>query len=167
VKQGTEIGKTAKEYMDSGKLVPDDLIIQLVKERLDSSDVKEKGWLLDGFPRTKEQAEALAAAGVHPEIFILIGIDDDKLVERVEGRRLDPETGKIYHLTYSPPPEEITHRLEQRSDDNPEKLKARLIEFHKHIEAVEGYFKDVLFKVDGTQGKENISEAIFGSLDKQ
>ena len=111
VKEGTELGKQAQAVMEAGQLVPDELIIGVVVDRLRQSDCVEKGWLLDGFPRTKPQADALNAAGMVPDCFLLLDVPQEVLVERVTGRRTDPETGKIYHLTFSPPEnEEIAAR---------------------------------------------------------
>jgi adenylate kinase len=104
--------------------VPDEVIIGVVKDRLLQPDCQTQGWLLDGFPRTKAQAEALASFGVSPSAFVLLNVPDELLVERVVGRRTDPETGKIYHLKYSPPPPDVpVDRLVQRSDDTEEKIK--------------------------------------------
>ena len=111
VKEGTELGKQAQAVMEAGQLVPDELIIGVVVDRLNQSDCVEKGWLLDGFPRTKPQADALSAAGMVPDCFLLLDVPQEVLVERVTGRRTDPETGKIYHLTFNPPEnEEIAAR---------------------------------------------------------
>ena len=96
--------------MDAGKLVPDELIIDVVCDRLKQDDCIENGWLLDGFPRTKSQADALAAAGMIPDCFVLLDVPEEILIERVTGRRTDPDTGKIYHMTYSPPPADIVDR---------------------------------------------------------
>ncbi|CAL1165718.1 unnamed protein product [Cladocopium goreaui] len=124
VKKGTELGKKAKGFMDSGApgakvvtLVPSELIVDLVKDRLLQDDVKEKGCLLDGFPRAPDQAQAMVDAGLDVEKFLVIKVPDDTLVERGCGRRLDPETGEIYHLKFRPPPEEAVDRLIHRSDD--------------------------------------------------
>jgi adenylate kinase len=112
----SDIGNAAKEFMDRGELVPDNVIIDLVVDRLAQDDCKANGFLLDGFPRTAAQAEALKEAGVEIDAFILMDVPAEVLVERVEGRRLDPETGKIYHMTFSPPEnDEIADRLTQRA----------------------------------------------------
>ena len=110
-----------------------------VKERLDEDDCKTQGWLLDGFPRTQAQAQALADSGITADCFVFLDVPDEVLVERVVGRRTDPVTGKIYHMTFSPPEdEEVLNRLEQRSDDTEEKVKVRLEQFHANVEAVKG-----------------------------
>ncbi|KAG5013847.1 Adenylate kinase 2, chloroplastic [Glycine max] len=119
---GSDNGKRAKQYMEKGQLVPDEIVVMMVKERLLKPDSKENGWLLDGYPRSLSQATALEALGFRPHIFLLLEVSEDVLVERVVGRRLDPVTGKIYHLKYSPPEtQEIAARLTQRFDDTEEK----------------------------------------------
>ena len=166
VAAGTEVGKQAKDFMDAGKLVPDEVIIGVVKDRLDEADCVESGWLLDGFPRTPAQAEALADAGVSADCFIFLNVPDEVLVERVVGRRTDPETGKIYHMTFSPPEdEEVLARLVQRSDDTEEKVKVRLVEFRANIDSVKGVYKDISVEVDGTKKPEEISATIVEAID--
>jgi len=166
VAAGTDVGKQAKDFMDAGKLVPDEVIIGVVKDRLDESDCVEKGWLLDGFPRTPAQADALAATGVVADCFVFLNVPDEALIERVVGRRTDPETGKIYHMTFSPPEdEEILARLEQRSDDTEEKVKVRLEQFHANVDAVKGSYTDIAVEVDGTQKPDEVSAIIMKSID--
>ncbi|TXG53370.1 hypothetical protein EZV62_022539 [Acer yangbiense] len=122
IASGSENGKRAKEYMEKGQLVPDEIAVMMVKDRLSQPDSQEKGWLLDGYPRSMSQATGLKAYGFEPDLFILLEVSEDILVERVVGRRLDPVTGKIYHLKYFPPEtEEIATRLTQRFDDTEEK----------------------------------------------
>lgn len=161
VKAGTDLGMKAKEYMDDGQLVPDELITGVICDRLKEDDCVEKGWLLDGFPRTKAQADALMAAGCAPDCFILLDVPEEALIERVTGRRTDPETGKIYHMTYNPPSDPaVLARLEQRSDDTADKVSTRFQEFETHISAIESCFTDRTIKVDGTADKSQISEAL-------
>ncbi|KAK8965038.1 hypothetical protein KSP40_PGU015500 [Platanthera guangdongensis] len=115
-------GKLAKEYMEKGMLVPDEIVVVMVKEFLLQTHLQENGLLLDGYPRSLSQAKALEDLGIRPDLFILMDVNENILVERVVGRRLDPVTGKIYHLKYSPPEnEEIARRLVQRFDDTEEK----------------------------------------------
>jgi adenylate kinase family enzyme len=102
VKEGTKLGKKASEYMTAGKLVLSELIVNLVKDRLAQPDIAERGCLLDGFPRAPDQAKAMVDAGIEVDKFVLIEVPDDTLVERGCGRRLDPETGDIYHLKSKP-----------------------------------------------------------------
>lgn len=161
----TEVGLAAKEYMDSGKLVPDDVIIGIVKDRLAESDCKENGWLLDGFPRTPAQADALASAGISADCFLFLNVPDEVLVERVVGRRTDPETGKIYHMTFSPPDdEEVIARLVQRSDDTEEKVKVRLEQFHANVAAVKGSYESIGIDIDGTKKPADVAEAVSAAI---
>lgn len=167
VSAGTEVGVQAKEFMDSGKLVPDDVIIGIIRDRLDEADCKEQGWLLDGFPRTAAQAEALAEAGCSADCFLFLDVPDEVLVERVVGRRTDPETGKIYHLTFSPPPaddEELMARLVHRSDDTEEKVKVRLEQFHANVAAVKGSYEDIMVSIDGNRAPADVSADIMESV---
>mmetsp|Transcript_8612 Transcript_8612/g.10878 ORF Transcript_8612/g.10878 Transcript_8612/m.10878 type:complete len:303 (+) Transcript_8612:185-1093(+) len=165
VSAGTEVGKLAKEFMDSGKLVPDEVIIGVVQDRLNEDDCKENGWLLDGFPRTPAQAEALAAAGIKADCFLFLNVPDEILVERVVGRRTDPVTGKIYHMTFSPPDdEEVLARLEQRSDDTEEKVKVRLEQFHANVEAVKGSYSDIGVDIDGTASPGEVAKVVEASI---
>jgi len=165
VKGGTELGLKAKEYMDSGRLVPSELIVDLVKDRLSQSDVKERGCLLDGFPRAPDQAQAMVDAGIKVDKFVLIKVPDDDLVERGCGRRLDPETGDIYHLKFKPPPEEIMDRLVHRSDDQEEKIRTRLQAYHDQIDGILPFFKDVVSEIDGTPKPSGVWESVQTALD--
>jgi adenylate kinase len=136
-----------------------------VKDRLSSDDCRKNGWLLDGFPRTQAQAAALADAGVSADCFIYLDVPDEILVERVVGRRTDPETGKIYHMTFSPPEDnEVKDRLVQRSDDTEEKVKVRLEQFHANVEAVKGVYSDISVDVDGTKAPTEVADAIRSAL---
>lgn len=167
VAAGTEVGVQAKEFMDSGKLVPDEVIIGIISDRLLESDCQEQGWLLDGFPRTAAQAEALADAGCTADCFLFLDVPDEVLVERVVGRRTDPETGKIYHMTFSPPPaddEELINRLEHRSDDTEEKVVVRLEQFHANVAAVKGSYEDIMISVDGNRAPADVSADIMESV---
>lgn len=159
---GSENGKRAKEYMEKGQLVPDEIVVMMVKDRLTQPDAQEKGWLLDGYPRSLSQATALKGFGFHPDLFILLEVPEDILVERVVDRRLDPVTGKIYHLKYSPPEnEEIAARLTQRFDDTEEKVKLRLQTHNQNVDSVLALYRDIMVKVDGTASK----EAVFAQID--
>lgn len=165
VSAGTENGKHAKEFMERGQLVPDEIVVMMVKERLSRQDSQENGWLLDGYPRSESQATALKKLGFDPDIFILLEVPEEILVERVVGRRLDPVTGKIYHLTYSPPEtEEIAARLTQRFDDTEEKVKLRLLTHNSNVESVLSLYEDLIFKVDGTLPKEEVFSQIDSTL---
>lgn len=153
----TEVGLKAKEAMESGQLVADDLIIGIVKDRLAEEDCASCGWLLDGFPRTSAQADALNAAGIVPDKVVFLDVPDEALIERVVGRRSDPETGKIYHITFSPPEDpEVAARLTQRADDTVEAVKVRLEQFHKNMGAIKECYSDILVTMNGNQKKEDV-----------
>mmetsp|Transcript_65282 Transcript_65282/g.160759 ORF Transcript_65282/g.160759 Transcript_65282/m.160759 type:complete len:269 (-) Transcript_65282:245-1051(-) len=162
VKKGTELGKMAKGFMDKGALVPDDVIIGIVKDKLDEPECKEKGWLLDGFPRTGVQAEAMEKQGIKADKFVLLNVPDATLIERCVGRRTDPETGKIYHLKFNPPPEDpaVIKRLVHRSDDTEEAMKSRIAQYNKNVEAVKGYYKDITKEFDGVGDKMDLAAKI-------
>ena len=157
----SSVGLAVQTHMDQGRLVPDELIITIVRNRLEQPDCKEKGWLLDGFPRTQQQAQALISAGLVPDAFILLDVPEDILVDRVVGRRMDPLTGLIYHLTFNPPPsDEIRSRLVQRADDTKEAIAKRFHDFQSHIGAVVGHFIDLLFIVDGSRPSHEVGEIV-------
>ncbi|CAI5534496.1 unnamed protein product [Closterium sp. Naga37s-1] len=163
----TENGRQAKAFMDAGQLVPDDLVISMVQARLSQPDARTKGWLLDGFPRSPAQAQALMDAGVVPDVFLLLQVPDSILVERVVGRRLDPHTNRIYHLTFSPPEsEEVRARLIQRSDDTEEKALARVEVYKKHVTHVVNAYREKLVEVNGHRGKHEVFADISSALDK-
>ena len=166
VKQGTELGKQAKSFMDAGDLVPDSLVISLLQERLDQTDVKDRGWLLDGFPRTAVQADALDDAGVLPDSVLVLDVPDDVLIERVVGRRLDPETGKIYHVTFNPPKDAaVEARLTRRSDDTEEKAKTRLGNYYKHAQSILEHYESKISRVDGNRSKQDVFQSLISAID--
>lgn len=167
VRQSSEIGKIAKSYMDAGELVPDEIMIQIVTERISQADCKRHGYLLDGFPRTPAQAEALQKMGISADLFVFLDVPDSELIARVVGRRLDPVTGKIYHMKYFPPPADIVDRLTQRSDDTVEKMTNRLHQFHDNANAVRSYYDDVLVQVNGMGSPESITERIMTVIDSR
>lgn len=156
VKAASPLGLEAKGYMDSGTLVPDQLVIDLVAEKLKSEECQTKGWLLDGFPRTAAQAEALAASGATVDCFVSLEVPDAALIERVVGRRTDPATGAIYHATFDPPPAEVAARCVQRSDDTEEKVGVRLEQFHANVAAVAAFYSGVTTTVDGARAKDAV-----------
>jgi len=162
VKEGTELGIKAKGYMDSGQLVPDEIMTDIVCARLSQEDCALRGWLLDGYPRTKRQADALEQAGQVADCVILLDVPENVLAERVTGRRTDPVTGNIYHLQYNPPPEEIAERLQRRSDDTLETVAKRYNEFLKHVEDIKRTYESSgvtpLLRVDGAQPKELVAK---------
>ncbi|CDY41765.1 BnaA08g07200D [Brassica napus] len=155
VSSGTEIGKKAKEFMNSGSLVPDEIVIAMVAARLSREDAKKNGWLLDGFPRTFAQAQSLDKLNVKPDIFLLLDVPDEILIERCVGRRLDPVTGKIYHIkSYPPESDEVKARLVMRPDDTEEKVKARLQIYKQNSEAIISAYSDVMIKIDANRARE-------------
>lgn len=164
VAAGTPAGLKAKSFMDNGDLVPNEVVVEMVKNKLSEQKVLEKGWLLDGYPRSGEQAEAIEAEGIRPDVFLLINVPDEMLVERVVGRRSDPVTGEIYHLKFKPPPEEAVGRLVQRSDDTEEKVRNRLTTYHTHVDAVVGYYKDELVEIDGNRSMDEVFDAIRAAI---
>ncbi|NNF98485.1 MAG: adenylate kinase [Desulfobacteraceae bacterium] len=146
VKAGTDLGKKAKEFMDSGQLVPDSVIIGLVKERIKEPDC-EKGFLFDGFPRTIPQADAMKDAGVVIEAVVDINVPDEEIVKRMSGRRAHLASGRTYHLLYNPPKvegkDDVTGEpLIQRDDDKEETVKKRLEVYHAQTEPLVDYYKD-------------------------
>jgi adenylate kinase len=160
VAAGTDAGKKAKEYMDRGDLVPNEVVVTMVKDRLAQPDCA-KGWLLDGYPRSEEQAEALIESGIDPDLFLLLDVPDEILIDRVVGRRLDPVDGTIYHMTFFPPPTpEIAARLTQRSDDTEEKAANRLAVHHKNVDAVVGKYESIMKNVDGNRAKQDVFKDI-------
>jgi adenylate kinase len=135
---------------------------------LSEEDCQTNGWLLDGFPRTQAQAQALADSGVTADCFLFLNVPDEALVERVVGRRTDPETGKIYHMTFSPPPEddeELIARLEHRSDDTEEKVVVRLEQFHANVEAVKDSYTDISTSINGNLAPTEVSKAVFEAIE--
>jgi len=166
VKEGTELGKEAKGYMDAGKLVPDELVISMLKERLQKEDCKQRGYLLDGFPRTKAQADELDEAGITFDAVFKLEVPDDVLIERVVGRRSDPETGKVYHMKFNPPPsEEVGQRLVQRSDDTEEKARVRLQAYYEHAASIDGKYGSMMKRLDGNQPKDTVFSEIKSAID--
>jgi len=158
----TPNGVRAKGFMDAGKLVPNEVVVDIVKDRLEGDDARSAGWLLDGYPRSKEQADAITEAGIVPETFMLLEVPDDVLIDRVVGRRMDPETGKIYHLTFNPPPtEEVAERCTQRSDDTEEKARTRLEVYHTNIDAILDSYDGIIHRIDGNRAR----EAVFADID--
>ncbi|KAK1931344.1 adenylate kinase [Phytophthora citrophthora] len=168
IRDGSSLGKQAQGFMDDGKLVPDELIVDVVLERLAQPDCKTRGWLLDGFPRTEAQAKALQAATIIPDCVLALDVPDDEVVKRIAGRRLDPETGKTYHVEFNPPPAEIADRVIQRSDDTEETVRTRLEQFHAHSKAVVTALAGVceLIQADGTKPVDQVAEQLLGGTER-
>lgn len=170
VKAGTELGKQADAYMKKGELVPDEVVIGMVLERIQQDDC-EKGFMLDGFPRTTGQAEALDVAlreaGIQLDAVVLIEVPDELIEERIVHRRQDPETGEIYHLKFKPPAsDEVRERLVQRKDDTAEACRARLEKYHAETEPIVPFYesKGLLKRVDGQGDPDEIETRIKAAL---
>ncbi len=149
VKAGTPLGVAAKKIMDAGGLVSDEIIIDLVKERIKERDC-EKGFLLDGFPRTIPQAEAMKQAGVHIDYVVEIDVDDSEIIQRMSGRRVHPASGRTYHVVFNPPKtagkDDITgEELIQRPDDAAETVRKRLDVYHSQTKPLVGYYTSTNF----------------------
>ena len=169
VKAGTALGKEAEGYMSRGALVPDSVVIGMAVERIGQSDAAN-GFMLDGFPRTRPQAEALDAAldaaGIELDAVVLIEVDDSLIVDRITGRRSDPDTGAIYHLTFNPPPQNIVDRLVHRKDDTEEACRARLTKYHSETAPIVPFYeaKKTLCRVDGVGHPDEVTERITAVL---
>ena len=161
---GTTLGLEAKKYMEAGELVPDDIIIGLIEERMQQDDASE-GVLFDGFPRTIPQAEALAEIA-EVSLVISIEVPDDAIVGRIVGRRMDPDTGDIYHVTFKPAPADIAERLIQRKDDNEEAVRTRLSAYHNQTSPLAKWYseKGLLATVNGNQAMADVGAEISAVL---
>jgi adenylate kinase len=173
VREGTDIGKQAKAFMDRGDLVPDDVIVGVIAERIDGKEA-EDGFILDGFPRTEPQAEALEKKlrelGRAVSAAVLIDVDDDEVVRRLGGRRTCPN-GHIFHVDFDPPDKEgvcdvCGEELSVRDDDKPEVIRHRLETYHSKTEPLIGYYdiKGLLARVDGDRDPEEVTEEIRATL---
>ena len=167
VASGSELGAEAKGYMEAGLLVPDEVIIGLISERLQEPDAVS-GLLLDGYPRTIAQAEALAEV---EEVSTVISIEvpDEAIVERIVGRRMDPETGRIYHIRFNPPPAELSERVIQRKDDNEDTVWNRLSAYHEQTAPLADWYeqREVLVRIDGNRSIEAVGNAIEDAIASQ
>ena len=179
VKAGTPLGLAAKKIMDAGELVSDDIIIGLVKERLEKPDCKN-GFLFDGFPRTIPQAEALVKAGIPIDDVVEIAVPDEVILERMSGRRVHVASGRTYHVKFNPPKvegvDDVTGEpLVQRPDDKEETVKKRLEVYHTQTEALVGFYQSLVakgdsktkyIKIDGVGDVNEVSRRIFDALDR-
>ena len=172
VKNGTPVGLKAKEYMEAGKLVPDEVIIGIIQERLAEADCAN-GYILDGVPRTIAQAEALDKAGIHFDVVLSLEIADSVIEARMTGRRTCHGCGATYHIVAAPPKTEgvcdkCGGALEQRKDDQPETVKHRLEVYHQETEPLKDYYqaKGLLQNVPDLGGIEATNEAIMKLLGK-
>jgi len=178
IKAGTELGKKAKAAMDAGQLVTDEIIIGLVKDRIAEDDCKN-GYLLDGFPRTLPQADAVTNAGIEIDAVIEIDVPDEEIVKRMSGRRAHLASGRTYHIIYNPPKvegkdDETGEDLVQRDDDKEEVVKDRLKVYHDQTEPLIDYYKAQseknpsikYIKVDGTKDIKEVEKEIVSQLEK-
>jgi adenylate kinase len=177
-KQGTPVGKLAKEIMDAGKLLPDDVMIALVKARIAEPDCA-RGFLLDGFPRTIPQAEALRENKIYLDFIIEIRVPDEELIKRLSGRRVHPSSGRVYHELYNPPKspgkDDMTGEpLIQRIDDQEDTIRHRQNVYHQQTEPLVNYYLDaakakdphapVYIEIDGVGVMEDIRDKIFQAI---
>lgn len=176
VKAGSELGKQVKEVMDSGALVSDELIIGLIKERIKQEDCTN-GFLFDGFPRTIPQAEALAEAGIAIDHVLEIAVDDEEIVQRLSGRRVHPNSGRVYHVQYNPPKvtgqDDVTGEpLIQRDDDREETVRKRLQVYHTQTKPLVDFYSKVsaatgtpkCSKIEGVGSVDQITAKVLAAL---
>lgn len=174
IKEGTELGKKAKEFIDAGALVPDELTVDLVMDRIDHEDCK-KGYILDGFPRTINQAEklteALSGKGGDIDYAVNVDVPDEAIVERMAGRRMCPNCGASYHVVNIPPKKDgicdrCGEELITRKDDQPETVKKRLAVYHEQTRPLYDYYKEkgLVVDVDGTKPMKEVFQAIVSRL---
>ena len=171
VKAGTELGLQAKAIMDAGKLVTDELVIALVKQRIAQDDCKA-GFLLDGFPRTIPQADAMKEAGIAVDVVLEFAVPDDIIVDRIIGRRVHAPSGRVYHVSYNPPKQEgiddVTgEALTTRKDDQEETVRQRLVEYHQMTAPLIAYYSKEAAegrtryqKIDGTRPVSEVSNQL-------
>jgi adenylate kinase len=174
VDAGTELGREAKEYMDAGELVPDELICRVIEERFDSGEADD-GFLLDGFPRTIGQAEMLEGAldsrGRLLTAVLLIDVDDDEVIRRLSGRRTCVKNQHVYHVEFDPPKNEGVcdqdgSRLVQRDDDKPETIRKRLSVYHEQTAPLVDWYEErgALRRFDGTRTPDEVHGRIRATL---
>jgi adenylate kinase len=172
VKEGTPLGNLAKSYMDKGELVPDEVVIGIIKERIRKEDTRN-GFMLDGFPRTIPQAEALdnmlGSEGLKIDAVISIEVEDEEVIKRISGRRVCQKCGVMYHIIYDPPKnnelcDRCGARLFQRDDDKEEVVRRRLQVYRNQTEPLKEYYKKIgiLQSIDGT----GTVEQVFGRIDR-
>lgn len=180
VAAGTELGRQAKTVMDSGGLVSDDIIIGLVKERIQQPDCAA-GFLFDGFPRTVAQAQAMRDAAVKIDAVVEISVPDDDIVKRLSGRRSHPGSGRVYHVVFNPPKvegkDDVTGEpLVHRDDDREDTIRNRLATYHAQTEILTSFYGDLqaksapdapkLITVDGTQSIDAVRDQAIAALDR-
>jgi adenylate kinase len=173
IKNGSPMGVAAKKYTDAGALVPDDVVIGIIKERLVEDDC-QNGFILDGFPRTVPQAQALDTMGVKIDLVISLEVSDETIVERMSGRRVCDKCGASYHVLYNPSKDGKTcdkdgTALTLRRDDQPEVVLDRLSTYHTQTEPIKDYYAETgkLKLIEGTGSVEEISALVFAVIDSQ
>lgn len=173
LKDGTEMGRAAQSYIEAGKLVPDEVVIGIIRDRLGESDCKD-GFILDGFPRTIPQAEALEAMGVALDMVLNIHVDDQTIIDRMSGRRVCPTCGATFHILSNPSKtgdtcDKCGAALSIRKDDKPEVVRDRLTVYHTETEPLERFYaeKGLLKTVEGQERVEATTELVFQALGVQ
>jgi adenylate kinase len=172
--QGSELGQQAKRYMDAGELVPDEVIIAMIRERLEQDDTGD-GFILDGFPRTLPQAKALddefGRLGRRLTAVLLLDVDDEELVRRISGRRVCVKAGHTYHVEADPPKHDAVcdqdgSRLIQRADDKPATVRQRLVVYHEHTEPLVEYYEEegLLRRFDGGRSPTEVHDRVRASI---
>jgi adenylate kinase len=179
INAGTPLGQAAKRVMDKGQLVSDDIVVELVKERLRAPDCA-KGYLFDGFPRTLAQAEAMREAGLDIDIVLEIDVPDEEIIARMAGRRVHLASGRSYHVTFNPPKtpdrDDVTGQLLiQRDDDREETVRRRLQVYHAQTQPLIDYYESWAargdprapkhLRISGSGGVEQIRDRAFAALD--
>lgn len=171
LKEGTEMGLKAKAYMEAGQLVPDEVVIGIIKDRLKEKDC-ENGFILDGFPRTIPQAQALEDMGIEIDKVVDIEVADEKITARMSGRRVCAKCANSYHLLYKKPAVEgvcdaCGGELIQRKDDAPETVQARLVEYHEMTEPLKDFYKNIgkLVIVEGQEEVADTTKLVFAALE--
>ena len=172
IKEGTTLGKSAKSFIDEGKLVPDNIVIGIIKEYLSGENCKN-GFILDGFPRSIPQAEALDEMGIKIDAVLSIEVKDEVIVERMSGRRVCPSCGNSYHTVYNPPIkndvcDKCETKLVIRADDNPETVQNRLDTYHAQTEPLKSFYaeKGCLVTVQGQVAVEDTTTLVLSALSK-
>ncbi|MDY5346935.1 MAG: adenylate kinase [Eubacteriales bacterium] len=170
IAKGTEAGLKARQYTDRGALVPDEVVVKMLSDRISQSDCAN-GYILDGFPRTIPQAEALVAMGITIDSVISLEVDDGAIEERMSGRRVCPACGESFHLKFNPPAKEgvcdkCGAALVQRADDKAETVRERLRVYHAQTEPVKTFYEKLgkLVRIDGNGTVEKTTQLIFEGL---
>lgn len=171
LKNGTEMGLKAKSFMEAGQLVPDEVVIGIIKDRLKEDDCKN-GFILDGFPRTIPQAQALVDMGIDIDKVVDIEVPDEKITARMSGRRVCAKCANSYHMLYKKPAvdgvcDACGGELIQRKDDAPETVKARLVEYHEMTEPLKGFYDSIgkLVVVEGQEEVADTTRLVFAALE--